>query len=169
MILACLQIYQELLLLVTFLWVYSNSKEVSYLSWQNKYPNLKTTSHVKLKCFLWTKLLENLLLAKYFTSVAAPLTSIIRTGLPILVELIDLVNSVIIFLSQMTWLKWLTFLLRSWTVILIILLFWIYFLLLMLVFVLQGLSLHWEILIILLCEFPFTFHQIVNGMPCFIT
>ena len=28
--------------------------------------------------------------------------SIIRTGLPILVELIDLVNSVIIFLSQMT-------------------------------------------------------------------
>ena len=30
------------------------------------------------------------------------LTSIIKTGLPILVELIDLVNSVIIFLSQMT-------------------------------------------------------------------
>ena len=30
------------------------------------------------------------------------LTSIIRTGLPILVELIELVNSVIIFLSQMT-------------------------------------------------------------------
>ena len=30
------------------------------------------------------------------------LTSIIRTGLPILVELINLVNSVIIFLSQMT-------------------------------------------------------------------
>ena len=36
---------------------------------------------------------------------------IIRTGLPILVELIDVVNSVIIFLSQMTLLKWLTFLL----------------------------------------------------------
>ena len=36
--------------------------------------------------------------------------SIIRTGLPILVELIDLVNSVIICLSQMTLLKWLTFL-----------------------------------------------------------
>ena len=30
------------------------------------------------------------------------LASIIRTGLPILVELIDLVNSVMIFLSQMT-------------------------------------------------------------------
>ena len=43
------------------------------------------------------------------------LTSIIRTGLPILVELIDLVNSVIIFLSQMTLLKWLTFLLGSQT------------------------------------------------------
>ena len=41
---------------------------------------------------------------------------IIRTGLPTLVELIDLVNSVIIFLSQMTELRWLTFLLRSQTV-----------------------------------------------------
>ena len=78
------------------------------------------------------------------------LTSIIRTGLPILVELIDLVNSVIIFLSQMTLLRWLTFLLRSQTVILTVLLFWIYFFLLTLVFVLQWLSLHWEILIMLL-------------------
>ena len=43
------------------------------------------------------------------------LTSIIRTGLPILVELIDLVNSVIIFLSQMTLPRWLTFLLGSQT------------------------------------------------------
>ena len=41
------------------------------------------------------------------------LTSIIRTGLPILVQLIDLVNSAIIFLSQMTLLRWLTFLLGS--------------------------------------------------------
>ena len=39
------------------------------------------------------------------------LTSIIRTGLPILVELIDLVNSVIIFLSQVTLHRWLTCLL----------------------------------------------------------
>ena len=39
------------------------------------------------------------------------LTSIIRTGLPILVELMDLVNSVIIFLSQTNLLRWLTFLL----------------------------------------------------------
>ena len=41
------------------------------------------------------------------------LTSIIRTGSLILVERIDLVNSVIIFLSQMTLLRWLTFLLGS--------------------------------------------------------
>ena len=40
-----------------------------YLSWQN----LKTTCHVKLKLFLWTKLLENLLLAKYLTSAPATL------------------------------------------------------------------------------------------------
>ena len=58
------------------------------------------------------------------------LTSIIRNGLPILVELIDLVNSVITFLSQMTLLRWLTFLLGSQTVILIVLLFWISFFLL---------------------------------------
>ena len=43
------------------------------------------------------------------------LTSIIRTGLLILVELIDLVNFVITFLSQMTLLRWLTFLLGSQT------------------------------------------------------
>ena len=43
------------------------------------------------------------------------LTSIIRTGLPILVELIDLMNSVIIFLTQMTLLRELTFLIRSQT------------------------------------------------------
>ena len=52
---------------------------------------------------------------------------IIRTGLPILVELNDLVSFVIIFLSQMTLLRLLTFLLGSQTVILIVLLFWIYF------------------------------------------
>ena len=82
------------------------------------------------------------------------LTSILRTGLPILVELIDLVHSVIIFLSQMTLLKWLSFLLGSQTVILIVLLFWIYFILLTLIFVLQWLSLYWEILIMLFSQFP---------------
>ena len=66
-------VYEELLLLTTFLQVYSNSKEVSYLSWQNTYPNLKTTSHIKLNFFLWTKLLKNVLLAKDLISVTAPL------------------------------------------------------------------------------------------------
>ena len=47
--------------------------------------------------------------------VFGDLTFIIRTGLPILVELTHLVNSAIIFLSQMTLLRWLTFLLRSQT------------------------------------------------------
>ena len=42
-------------------------------------------------------------------------TSITRTGLPILVGLIDLVNYVIIFLSQTTLLRWLTFLLETET------------------------------------------------------
>ena len=37
---------------------------------QNRYPNTKTTSHIKLRFFLWTKLLENLLLAVNLTSVA---------------------------------------------------------------------------------------------------
>ena len=41
------------------------------------------------------------------------LASIIRTALPILVELIDLVNSATVFLSQLTLLRWLTFLLAS--------------------------------------------------------
>ena len=62
--------------LATFLRVHSNSVEVSFLSWQNTYPNLKTAGHIKLKIFLWTKLQENLLLAKYLISVAAPLTSV---------------------------------------------------------------------------------------------
>ena len=61
------------------------------------------------------------------------------------------------------------FLLGSQTVTLIVLLFWIYFFLLMLVFVLQWLSLHWEILIMLLSQFPLTFDQIHNGMLHFIT
>ena len=71
LIMACLQIYRELLSIATFLRVHSNSKEVFYLSWQNTYHNLKTC-HIKLKLFLWTKLLQNLLLVKYPTSLAAP-------------------------------------------------------------------------------------------------
>ena len=71
-------------------------------------------------------------------------------------ELIDLVNSAIIFISQMTLLRWLTFLLGSPTVTVTVLLFWISFFLLVLLFVLQWLSLHWEILIMLLSRFPLT-------------
>ena len=56
-------------------------------------------------------------------------------------ELIDLVNSVIILLSQITLLRWLTFLFASLTVILTALLFWIYFFPLTLVFALQWFSL----------------------------
>ena len=96
------------------------------------------------------------------------LTSIITTGIPILVELVDLVNSVIIFLSQMTLLRWLTFLLGPQTVILIVLHFSIYFFLLTLVLVLQWLALHREILIKLLSQCPLTFHHIHNGMLRFI-
>ena len=62
-----------------------------------------------------------------------------KDWLLILVELIDMVKFVITFLSQMTLLRWLTFLLGSQTVILMVLLFWIYLFLLMLVFVLQWL------------------------------
>ena len=47
-----------------------------------------------------------------------------------MVELIDLVNSVVIFLSEMTLLRWLTFLLGSLTVAVPVLLFWIHFFLL---------------------------------------
>ena len=100
--------------------------------------------------------------------VFGDLTSIIRTGLPILVELINLVNFVLIFLSQMALTRRLTFLLRFRTVILIVLLFWIYLFLLTLVFVLQLLSLHREILIMLLSQFPLTFPQVKNEMSRFI-
>ena len=56
-------------------------------------------------------------------------------------------------------------LLRSLTGSLTILLFWIYFFLLILVFVLQWLSFHWGIQIMLLSQFPFTFCQTQNEMP----
>ena len=70
---ACLQNLPRIIAAGEFSPSSSNSKEVSYLSWQNTTPNLKTTCHIKLKFFLWTKLLEYLLLAKYLISVAAPL------------------------------------------------------------------------------------------------
>ena len=57
------------------------------------------------------------------------------------------------FLSRMTLLRWLTFRPGSLTVTLTVLLCWIYFYLLT-PFVLLWLSLHWEILIMLLSQFP---------------
>ena len=54
-----------------------------FIQTQKRYPTcldkvriLKTTCHIKLKFFLWTKLLGNLLLGKYLVSVAVPLTLI---------------------------------------------------------------------------------------------
>ena len=75
------------------------------------------------------------------------------------VELIDLVNSVTVFLPQTSLLRWLTFLIGPQTVILMVLFFWIYLSLPTLIFVQQRLSLHWEILIMLLSQFPLTFHH----------
>ena len=48
--------------------VHSNSKEVSYLTWQSKYSNLKTTCHIKAKFFVWTKHVKKLLSAKFLIS-----------------------------------------------------------------------------------------------------
>ena len=48
-----------------------------FIQTQKSYPtsldnhSLKTTCHIKLNFFFWTKLLENLLFAKYLISVAA--------------------------------------------------------------------------------------------------
>ena len=72
------------------------------------------------------------------------------------------------FSLWMTLFRLLTFLLRSLTVTLTVLLFWIDLFLPTLVFVLQWLSLHWKILIMLLSQCPLTFHQTQNRMPRFI-
>ena len=69
----CFQIYRELLLLATFFRVHLNPIEICYLYGQNKYSILKVTCHIKLKCFLWTKLLHSALLAKCLITVSATL------------------------------------------------------------------------------------------------
>ena len=71
------------------------------------------------------------------------LMSIIKAGLPILVELINLLNSYNFSIST-DLMQIVIFLLGSQIVILIVLLFWIYLFLLMLVFVLQWLSFIWK-------------------------
>ena len=55
---------------------------------------------------------------------------------------------------------------RHW---LSVLLFWTYFFLLNLLFFLQQLSHYWEILIMLLSQFPFTFLETQKGMPILTT
>ena len=55
--------------------------------------NLKSSCHIKLKFLLWTKVLENLLLAKYLISVAAALI----TPYSLMVVLFD---------SQITLVNW---------------------------------------------------------------
>ena len=67
-------------------------------------------------------------------------------------------------LSQMTLLRGLTFLLKSLNVSLMAPPFWISFFLLTLVFVPQWYSLHWEILIILLPQFPLTQNEMSHFM-----
>ena len=64
--------------------------------------------------------------------------------LPNLVELIDMVNSVIIVISQMILLRWLTYLLRSQILILTVLLFWRYLFLLTLIFLKLGSGEFWQ-------------------------
>ena len=59
---------QELLSLGTFLQVHSNSKRYSTSLDKMHILTWELTCHVKLKFFLWTKPLENLLLAKYLIS-----------------------------------------------------------------------------------------------------
>ena len=83
-------------------------------------------------------------------------------------ELIDLVNSVITFLSQLLLLRWLVFFLGFLTLTLTVLDFWISLFLLMPVFFLQQLSLHLEILIMLLSQFALAFRQTQNKMSGFI-
>ena len=95
--------------------------------------------------------------------------SIKGAGLPILVEVIHPVSSVIVILSQATLIRWLTFLLGSQTVILTVLLFWIDLFLLTLVFFYSGFlsiekcccfSFHW-LSIIFTTRSPF--HHIAYG------
>ena len=96
----------------------------------------------------------------YFTQCLTSLSSINRTFFVFMAWLLLLfhLRKVSNDLTQMVSIP---------TRILIVQLFWICFLLLMLVFLLQWLSLHWEILI-MLSQFPFTFHQINIDVPRFI-
>ena len=62
-------------------------------------------------------------------------------------------------------LRWLTFLLISLIVTPRVLLFWISFFLATVVFVIQWITLYWDILIMLLPQFPLTFRHSLKEMP----
>ena len=79
-------------------------------------------------------------------------------------EQLDMAKSVIILLSQMTLLRWFTFLLRSLTETLTVLLYWIFLFLLTRIFGLEWLSLHWKILIMLLAQLNFFFCETQKRM-----
>ena len=66
---------------------------------------------------------------------------------------------------KMTLFRYINFLFRSLALTLTVLVFGIYLFLLMLVLVLQRLSLYWEILIMLLSQFPWNFCHIKKGLP----
>ena len=87
----------------------------------------------------WSQLWSNLV-------VLLPPTKnfFITPCLPILVEAIDLVNSLMIFLSQVTLPRWLNYLFGSQTLILTVLLFWRYLFLLTLVFLKLGSAEFWR-------------------------
>ena len=90
------------------------------IAWQNMYPNLKTTSHIKLKFFLWTKLLENLLLAvaPLKTSKNEKPNIFQEIGIPeIHVQLFENFEFVWCYLcckNRVRWYLWVTQFLVSW-------------------------------------------------------
>ena len=65
----------------TILRVHSSSKKVSYLLWQDRYRNVKTTCHIKLHFFWLSKLPESLFPARYFIYVTATLNKICESPL----------------------------------------------------------------------------------------
>ena len=86
---------------MTFLWVHSNSRKLSYLSWQSRCPNLKITCHIKPKLFLWTKL------PKKLTLVAATLMFCMLKMrnyiLPVFQNMIQIVEKTSCSINDLKW------------------------------------------------------------------
>ena len=100
-----------------------NSADSYYiLNWLHftQCPTLFSSIYHLLHLYSWFLILSHLTQMRFYQSThllmcqsLETLTFVIRTGQPIPVELIDLLSSVIIFLSKINLLSWLTFLLRS--------------------------------------------------------